>query len=815
MNFRREHEGSLLASVIANKWTPGKNGASYQKLQRQIDIDLMKKSTLVIVDGLDEAGESSKEILRQVKKGQCCSLLLSRPCAMDTKKQEVDIVVECRGLNNNQVLRFVDTSCHRADLASFLKENPILIEIAQVPVNLHFLCALWKDNDNNTIEELTKVEDGALLVLYERMANILWTRFVLERYQNPEACKDLQIDVFSALQRIAFEAQRNGRLFISQSEVQRLVTPGQTCETLMETGFLLLHKLENDNQKFQFPHKRFQEYFTALHLANLCDTDPDNDELTTFVSVEKYREFSRDTLIFTCQKLASSKNDGLFSLLSILDQPPVEVLGMQHLLLKLKLVDGFLSCAKGNAHKSATESLPISCLIRTVLNILSEDGELATMVMTHLAKLPHLVKSSKDLCPKIMEKVTGRVEDLRWLDLTVIAKAVRFDPGCFRKLENALLRSWNKDFAFRYTTVKKIAELIVLNPKSQSSLIEIFFEACRDPHAHAFSRGTAIFHVPSVAKALPQHVDELMQFYRNAFEDDAYFVRANAAERAVDMIEVAPTFTEEIFSGFVAVCTDPNEDAQRRALTKVPKMMEAAPQYQEILLKLLFSAATFDSWKMSFEALCQLRRIDMLSFENKQSLIDKFVAGCVNENLETYLSSMGRCAEVLACVEGFGDLIFSYFFSATESNSNIVRMEAVRQIGGLLRVIPEQRDILMQLLLEACADEDNGVKNTALELLKSLPSDQLIDMYWISKNEIHLSAILSKLLQEPAIAMMEGYDVWKLSIFSADALPVEWVNDERVITSFVQHIQSTALTTFPMLQNLIKFQNSTEFRFNR
>jgi hypothetical protein len=118
-------------------------------------------------------------------------LLVSRPYGIDDVRHLADLEVDNQGLNKEQVATYVkahfkEQAAEQAQgLLQFLQAHPILGPLAQVPVNLHILCALWEEKP----EALQKTLGGNLTGLYEAFTRYIWERYA-EKYKghkNPKA----------------------------------------------------------------------------------------------------------------------------------------------------------------------------------------------------------------------------------------------------------------------------------------------------------------------------------------------------------------------------------------------------------------------------------------------------------------------------------------------------------------------------------------------------------------------------------------------------------------------------------------------------
>ena len=157
ISYRREE---TLATAIANNClTPPSNEDEYKRLRDHIEQELQKPTTLVILDGLDERGGASQEILKQAQAGSHKLLMLSQSHEID--KNLTDIQIEHAGFSEDQLQAYVlaelqeHTELAKGLLGDIQKHKPIY-DIAHVPGYLKILCRY-------------KLEQGSLPGLYSRV----------------------------------------------------------------------------------------------------------------------------------------------------------------------------------------------------------------------------------------------------------------------------------------------------------------------------------------------------------------------------------------------------------------------------------------------------------------------------------------------------------------------------------------------------------------------------------------------------------------------------------------------------------------------
>ncbi|MCG8340932.1 MAG: NACHT domain-containing protein, partial [Cytophagales bacterium] len=365
VSMRRE---ATLATAIANNCfsNPPSEEDDYKRLRRQISQELERPTTLVVLDGLDERYGASEKLLGEAKAGSHKLLMLSRPYGIEQERPLADIEIEHAGFSDGQMEDYVrgDLPELGEGLLSFIREYPAIGEIAHVPVNLQILCNLWKYNRARVREETM---NGSLPGLYRILTEHIWERYLEKLEKKLEKHGDMgdyQEDLFSLLGNIALEALKKGEVLISPKThgevLEKIPTINKRrlfSDMLTESG--LLHSVGGE---YQFPHLTFQEYFAGRALARqfLSGNDEDQEEVEAFFSEHKYERQYGVMLSFLSGKVSKEKKKkgvkGISQLLLLVEKEPKEVVGVQHVLLQMRLLNEWL-CVAGKDCKEGLATL--------------------------------------------------------------------------------------------------------------------------------------------------------------------------------------------------------------------------------------------------------------------------------------------------------------------------------------------------------------------------------------------------------------------------------------------------------------------------
>ena len=303
------------------------NAFKYEDLLLQVEDDLNDPSTLLVLDGLDEANDHTRELVSTVWKRSCKVLLLSRPYNMRDLETRVDIQVECLGFNDEQLRDYIKSELSEKEAPKFIRslyKNTAMWEMAHVPVTAHILCSLSKEHGDSFEKE---GKGTTTFQIYNEMANYVWKRFE----EKPAGKNIKKVELFRDLEKIAFESLRIGKIYMYERFVMLHATSKNAAQTFKESG-LLLFVLEG--KQYQFPHLTFQEYFAGRYIARMLKQKGSDEEtrVLDFIHKGKYDKKHDLMLTFAMHAFAESRNkQALKELLSIVDTQPVEVLGVRHL----------------------------------------------------------------------------------------------------------------------------------------------------------------------------------------------------------------------------------------------------------------------------------------------------------------------------------------------------------------------------------------------------------------------------------------------------------------------------------------------------
>lgn len=145
-------------------------------LKEQIKEDLKSETTLIILDGLDEAIHEGKVLFDQAKECESKLLITSRSCAASLVRPYVDIEVECFGLSDRDLYKILGKKISKTETMNLMKsivQDFALYPIARHPVFSIIIQKMWE-----------KMEIDRTSFPYPNLSNFLETvmKFLWHKY---------------------------------------------------------------------------------------------------------------------------------------------------------------------------------------------------------------------------------------------------------------------------------------------------------------------------------------------------------------------------------------------------------------------------------------------------------------------------------------------------------------------------------------------------------------------------------------------------------------------------------------------------------
>lgn len=402
LDDKSERTKMNLETAIARICFRHRKDDDYKALCDQIVDCLCRKTTLLIMDGLDEADMTGQHLLEQAFDAECKLLLTSRRYNMKRvqKNEHIELEMECVGMDDEQLTKFfIRESLSQDDAQSLmkkLKSNPDLWELAHVPILAVIMCTVWTRRKEENGDDVTGKN---VYELFRKMRLFLWNRYV-EKGTSPMGA-DREI-VFEALQKIAFHAQMKQKILVEKITILEYATTSELKSILTDSGFLLLI---NEGESYQFPHLLFQEQFCGYHLSQhfLISKEPQK-EVMDFISANKYKPIHRVTLSFMMHHRVHGDVADLEKVFKLIDLQPFDFIGEQHILLKLSLFENFLSIYENDCGMILRSPQCMDLMVSVVILSLVWVTEIDRIdnVLAAFQKIPNVIEKFPQLISPIL-----------------------------------------------------------------------------------------------------------------------------------------------------------------------------------------------------------------------------------------------------------------------------------------------------------------------------------------------------------------------------------------------------------------------------
>ena len=645
--LRGSQGGTLKDVVVKLCFMKASNDEVFEDSRTQVENDLAESTTLLIFDGLDEAGDEARDLLFEAEKRQCKLLVLTRLYNLGQIQTRMDFKVECIGFNDQQLEQFINKELHKDEaskLMASLQQNRALWEMACIPVTACTLCSFAKHQETAAQGQRNLI---SMYQMYNGMADYVWKRFE----EKPEAGRAKKKDIFDDLEKIACEALRAGQILIEERIVQHHATTTNAPTFFKESGFLLL-KLEG--QEYQFPHLTFQEYFAARYVARCLREKVPNEEkkVREFIDRGKYDEKNALTMSFAMHALAADGQDidTLHDILSLFDSQSVEVLGMQHFFLRMRALEATLEearrrdvldpllrdekankIAEGARHlvKSTIDDAAIREIVVENLErcfrvleyfpkILKDTVEEAkkelvsdkTLQENDISKIQNVLKLAKhsdvhinDIAQELsreMNKVENKdsAKDIIWR-LGLVAEEV---PYVAEKLVSVLKKGCDDVHAnVRESAMVCIGKLARVAPHLASSLLPMLTKGCNDKSLQV--RNALPEAIGRFVKEAPRLAVDLIPMLETLYEDKSPRVRRNIMDAIAGIAEALPHLVGELETILKKGCDDKIHWVHTSAMKTVGKIVKTAPHLADELLRIVVGWCSDEDWCMRLTAI--------------------------------------------------------------------------------------------------------------------------------------------------------------------------------------------------------------------
>ena len=678
-------QGLTLKDAVAQTCFREKSGVEHEDLLTQVEGDLDLPTTLLAFDGLDEAGEDARELVHAAEGRLCKLLILTRPYNLQQTRARVDCQFECLGFNDQQLRNYINRELRQDEatrLICSLQRDRGMWETAHTPVTAHIICSLSREHG---IASEDRGKRASMFQIYGDMTNYVWKRFN-EKQGAKAANKDI---VFGDLEMIAFEALRKGQILIEEWIVERYATSTNTTGLFKESGFLLFLM---EGQQYQFPHLTFQEYFAGRFIARSLKNKGSEEEkrVLKFVQEGKYNQKNDVTMHFAMHAFARGRGeDALKTMLSAFSDQHVEVLGVQHFLLKMRILEATLEEAEEDELEDLLENEQAIELVegaRQLLERTIDDVLIREIVVEEFQNLSFVLQGF----PRVLNAVINKVKRIL---------------GCSDPL------TWK--------TMAKTKDVLKLarNSPKQSYILVRFVLQLAEKHKGRCNEEECIKRLELIAEQMPQHAGEVLPTLAKQCVDEDWDVCRCAMDAIGRVVAAAPQHAGKVLSTLAKLCVDESRNVRSRAMDAIGRVVVAAPQHAGEVLSSLAKGCVDEDSDVRSRAMDAIGRIVAATPQHAGEVLPMLAKGCVDESWSVRSYAMDAIGRVVAAAPQHAGEVLSTLAKLCVDESRNVRRRAMEAIGRVVAAAPQHAGEVLPMLAKGCVDEDSDVRSRAMDAM--------------------------------------------------------------------------------------------------
>jgi len=307
----------------------------YLKNKSEIDIRKLPNNTLFIFDGYDEL-VNKNDFIDEINNDYLLNYIITtRPYNYAKGELAVNAEFETIGYTEENIEEYIDKffkdDKEKAEkLKEYINENINIKQIAYIPIMLTIVCLLYRD------EEL---QDGSLTLtdLYTEMIDKFLTEYHEKTRKDKQVYDSLNHEAIKKiLGKIAFYGLIEQKIIFDKSFIDSIAILTLEEKIFLKdigvhAGFIKTENRSKDlyNNKFEFIHLTFQEYFAGYYVNTLST----KEEISQIIKEYKFYPHMQMFFVF----LAGLIEDKEF-LIEEIQNEPKDIVGFYELLLILDVL---------------------------------------------------------------------------------------------------------------------------------------------------------------------------------------------------------------------------------------------------------------------------------------------------------------------------------------------------------------------------------------------------------------------------------------------------------------------------------------------
>jgi len=752
-----------------------------QAIRDQIENRLFK--VLLILDNMEDCRPGTIHLLKEAVRASSNvhRLWTSTPYHEDYKLVEhFDLKLKLEGLSSNRICEFVqkyfkgsslENSSQMKSVFDFLDQNSHYQKMASLPFLLEIICANCESlNESSNQLKCMGSRSTILGIFTEHKWEQLIARKDLFKKEQPKLSTD-RLHFENALGYIAlsdmanFSAIKNLPVFEQNfSEVTVLL---ENCVFLKQRALVNVNsenkKQEAITMRFEMRHSFFKYFFAARFLAHLLTAEGTKKKALSFITVHKYNLYSSQLLQFLAGEIFRSHNgtdsSKFRAMLGFLEAPPIEVVGLQHLILKLRCVyecvgsggnfneyehkssdlkmlqswaeAGLRAVSRGQLlpeidftiHRNvvgAVSSLPWLMNLEHFAPIWMQACLKGASINVRLATadaLGHLVCAYPNVAPKVIPALVTALDsehmDVRSAAVLAMRNvAVASHAQALTCLKNLAVSCADSEEQVWTTAVHAIEDIIDTHDSLAATILPLLLEYYKDKDWK--KRRGAIAALPYVIKAPNVDYKSAFQVLVAACDDLDKEVKTTAMASIGEIVKFYPLLVASALQPLIAACKD--FMFRRIAVTTITKVVKSNPTQAKIALQPLLAACNDPHEDVRWSAVVALGGVLSADKSHAQAALKPLLAACRDKDWRVRRGAIPSLPEVMD-VSSTDHSALKCLIAAGMDEDWHVRKLAVQAFGDAVKRYPSLAMPMRRALVLACKDEDWRVRRGAVPAL--------------------------------------------------------------------------------------------------
>ena len=703
---------NTLEEGIANLCYSSRYDSEMNTLLTLLEDAMRRTTTLLILDGVNEGEDSERSMVLDARRCQCKILFLSRSYNIYSVRSDIDVEMECLGLDEEEADNYIINELPVGDGERFIKylhSDPVMWDLMRIPVTTYILCLLWKSGEPALVDARWKTMDYPI---YTKMANFIWSRFS----RNPGMENISRDEILEQMESIAFESFRKGQILIGQILVKDHGSTLILSKVLVDCG-LLLYK--EDNAKYQFQHLRFQKYFAGRYVArHLHNTKTkEHRHIADFLSREKYKEKHRSTISFMAQALAQHHEvDELREIFSFMDRDPMELIGVQHFFSKLRVIDSWIAGlleASTEAWKNKTASQVVGAAAR-ILAQLDPTTHLWKVTISEFCRYPNILHGFPAVLNAMIdgERLDTLIHSYHFVD---VVRLVEYSPKHLATLKGIVQKRLRHEKAFvRKQGLEMAKDLLGHHPSLSNDFLQLLEASSADSDEDVRQRAMLV--IGTVMRMAPSLVESLLARLKGGCMDESVGVRTIAMIALANCGAVLP-ISEDAISLFQHGCNDEASGVRMMAMLAIGSVLHKRPEFFDSLFSMLGKGCGDEHSSVRSNAIEAIGRVAHVVHMIEPDPFDKIMPmverGCTDVDKDVRsnaLEALGRFAAALP--DRLSDCASLIERTHLDNDEDVRKnAEGVKDVvQNRARVRPRFPDDLFRMFEEGSTEGDDGLR---------------------------------------------------------------------------------------------------------